>query len=140
MATQSPEYATRLSALEETLRTLQDRLEELDEAEAVTFHVETFAPEPYQVRRPIPVVVHGHHDTFTASFMDANIHSAGDTQQEAYSNVKELILDVFDSLSALPAAKLGPKPSKQLAVLREFVDVADDHERARREDRQEASG
>jgi predicted RNase H-like HicB family nuclease len=130
------------SEVEERLRNLQERLEGLEVSRgAVTLYVATFAPEPYVVRRPIPVVLQQQDEnSFLASFMDANISSAGDTQQEAYSNLKELILDVFDSLRALPASRLGPKPARQLAVLREFVDAAQDHQRARREDRQEAQG
>jgi hypothetical protein len=78
-------------------------------------------PEPYRLLKPIPIVVQHDSEGFRASFMDAGINSSGDTQQEAYSNVKELILDVFDSLRALPASKLGPKPARQLDVLREFL-------------------
>ena len=65
-----------------------------------------------------------------ASFADANINTSGETQQEAYANLRELILDVLDSLTALPESKLGPGPRRQLAVLREFVDVPANQERA----------
>ena len=56
-----------------------------------------------------------------ASFFDANIHASGDTEEEAFRNLKSLILDTFDSLSAEPAHRLGPEPTRQLAVLRQFV-------------------
>ena len=112
---------------------LAARLERLKEVEPVPvpMNIETFAPEPYRVRRAIPIAVRSSGDGFVASFADANISSSGDTQQEAYTNVKELILDVCERLNSLPAQKLGPGPARQLAVLREFVDAETDHEAAR---------
>lgn len=98
----------------------------------VTLYIETFAPEPYRVKKAIPVCVQHRMDGFVASFADANILASGDTQQEAYGNLKELLLDVFDNLSALPVSKLGPEPRRQLAVLKDFLDAAQDHARARR--------
>ena len=124
-------------------RDLQARVARIEEAAVlgvVNLHIETFAPEPYRLLKPIPVVVQQDSEGFRASFMDAGIHTSGDTQQEAYSNVKELILDVFDSLRTLPASRLGPKPARQLAVLREFLDVAQDNKRACRQDREKAEG
>jgi predicted RNase H-like HicB family nuclease len=115
-----PELAARL-----------ERLKEVGPVAPVTMPIETFAPEPYRVRRAIPIVVRSSGDGFVASFVDANISSSGDTQQEAYANVKELILDVFDRLNSLPAQKLGPGPARQLEVLREFVDAETDHKAAR---------
>jgi hypothetical protein len=96
-----------------------------------TLQIDTFAPEPYRVKRAIPVSVQRRTDGCLASFVEANVNSSGDTQQEAFANVKELILDVFDSLNSLPPSKLGPGPARQLAVLREFIDVPQDHEGAR---------
>ncbi|MBW8878210.1 MAG: hypothetical protein JF614_24880 [Acidobacteria bacterium] len=122
------------------LRARVARMEEAAVLSVVNLHIETFAPEPYRLLKPIPVVVQQYSEDFRASFMDAGINTSGDTQQEAYMNVKELILDVFDSLRALPGSRLGPKPARQLAVLREFLDAAEDHERACRQDREKAEG
>jgi predicted RNase H-like HicB family nuclease len=83
--------------------------------------ITSFAPEPYEASRPIPAVIQPCEQGFVAGFFDANIHAAGDTEEEAVRNLKSLILDVFDSLSAEPAATLGPEPKRQLAVLREFI-------------------
>ena len=90
----------------------------------VTLHVETFAPEPYRVKRAIPLALQRRADGYLALFVEANVNSSGGTQEEALANVKELILDVFDSLSSLPPSKLGPGPARKLAVLREFIDFA----------------
>jgi predicted RNase H-like HicB family nuclease len=132
------EEAARFKLLEEGFRNLEERLEALESSRVLgstTLQIQTFAPEPYGVKRPIPVVVQRLQEGFTASFVDANVNSSGDSQQEAYANVKELILDVFDSLRSLPASRLGPGPTRQLAVLREFIDAPEDHQGAREEDR-----
>lgn len=134
---------SRLAVLEDTVKDLRDRLAAIEDTAilgTLTLHIETFAPEPYDVKRAIPVSLQRRSDGFLASFVEANVNSSGDTQQEAFANVKELILDVFDSLSSLPPSKLGPGPARQLAVLRDFIDAAQDHEGAREQDREEAEG
>lgn len=132
------EQAFRLKMLEARVAELEARVEQLEEPSSdapVTFHIETFAPEPYKVRRPIPIVTRPDGEGYIASFADANINSSGDTRQEAYANVKELLLDMLESLGSLPPEQLGPRPARQLAVLRDFIDAAH-HERARRKDRE----
>jgi predicted RNase H-like HicB family nuclease len=134
---------SRLALLEDSVKDLKDRLAVIEDTAILgsfTLHVETFAPELYKVKRPVPISLQRRADGYIASFVEANVNSSGDTQQEALANVKELILDAFDSLSSLPPTKLGPGPARQLAVLREFIDVAPDHERARGQDREEAEG
>ncbi|MFQ5894366.1 MAG: hypothetical protein ACE5JJ_00910 [Nitrospinota bacterium] len=83
--------------------------------------VTTFAPEPYDLVRQMMAVIRPSEEGFEASFFDANIHASGDTEEEALRNLKSLILDVFDSLSAEATESLGPEPKRQLAVLREFI-------------------
>jgi predicted RNase H-like HicB family nuclease len=127
-------HVSRLALLEDSVRELKDRLTAIEEMAILgtaTLQIDTFAPEPYRVKRAIPVSVQRRTDGYLASFVEANVNSSGDTQQEAFANVKELILDVFDSLNSLPPSKLGPGPARQLAVLREFIDVPQDHEGAR---------
>ncbi len=87
----------------------------------ITVPITTFAPEPYELIRPLLVVVQPSEEGFTASFFDLNIHASGDTEEEAYRNLKALLLDVFDSLLAESPEMLGPEPKRQLAVFREFI-------------------
>jgi hypothetical protein len=98
------------------------RIEETHEARATscTMQIHTFAPEPYRVKRAIPIAVREHDGEFLASFVDANVNASGETATEAFEGVKVLMLDMFDHLSK--QAKLGPKLAKTLAVLREFID------------------
>ena len=83
--------------------------------------INTFAPEPYELCQPLLFVLQREGDGFIASFFDANIHASGDTQEEAFRNLKSVLLDIFDSLSAEPANLLGPEPRRQLAVLQQFI-------------------
>jgi len=81
--------------------------------------VQTFAPEPYDLLKPFSVNVQADEDEFSAYFPDANLTAFGDNEFEAVEHLKAMILDTFDKFSS--GRKLGPGPTKQLAVLREFV-------------------
>ena len=87
----------------------------------MTLQVSTFSPEPYEVLRPIPVLMRPEGDEFVASFVEANVNASGKTQQEAFESLKALLLDIFDSLRSHPAEKLGPESARRLAVLRNFI-------------------
>ena len=86
--------------------------------------IQTFAPERYLLTRPIEVSIRETAEGFDAFFFDANIGASGDNEQEAFDNIKSMILDVFDSLSREAPERLGPEPSRQLEVLRGFIGVA----------------
>jgi len=83
--------------------------------------ITTLAPEPYELMRDIPAVVQPVGDEFIATFFDANISTAGDTQEEAVSNLRSLILDTFEYFDAEAPESLGPEPTRQLGVLRKFL-------------------
>lgn len=84
--------------------------------------ITSFAPEPYSLVRPIETLIEPTQDFFVASFSDANVSASGDNQQEAFDNLKGLILDVYDSLRAEPPDRLGPEPKRQLAVLESYLE------------------
>jgi predicted RNase H-like HicB family nuclease len=86
--------------------------------------IATFAPEPFSIRKPIPVSFQESHGEYIASFLDAGVSAQGATVQEAFDNLKDLLLARFDRLVALPAEKLSPVIAKQAAVLREFIEKA----------------
>jgi len=83
--------------------------------------INTFAPEPYDIIRQTLAVVQPSAKGFIASLYDANIHASGDTEEEAFRNLKSLTLDLLDSLSAESPGTLGPEPRRQLAVLQQFI-------------------
>jgi predicted RNase H-like HicB family nuclease len=108
------------------LKSLEDRIVDLTarmERRAGTkiVPVQTFAPEPYSLLKPMSVLIEDFEDGYLASFFDANIGTSGETEQEAFENLKSLVLDMFDSLSREAPERLGPEPARQLAVLRSFI-------------------
>jgi predicted RNase H-like HicB family nuclease len=116
--------ALQVRRLEEQIAELGERLGHLEatQVHAKEATIQTFAPEPYELRAPIRVTLEeSDSGAFVASFFDANIEASGETEQEAFGNLKNLILDVFDSLANEKPGKLGPEPMRQLAVLRSFI-------------------
>jgi predicted RNase H-like HicB family nuclease len=112
---------SRLDRLEHEVELQRQRLEDLTtRGGACQLQIHSFAPEPYRVKKPIPIVVRPHEGEFMASFLDANVNASGETEQEAFEGVKGLILDMLDQLSRYK--RLGPKLATRLAVLREFID------------------
>ena len=89
--------------------------------ETIVIPIATLAPEPYELVRAIPVVVQPAGGEFIASFFDANISTAGDTQEEAVANLRSLLLDMFEYLESEPPEALDPEPTRQLGVLRAFL-------------------
>ncbi len=100
-----------------------DRLARLEEGASIRVPIQSLAPEPYELIKPIEVVVQFMDDEYTASFFDANLSTGGDTQVEAISNLKDLIVGTFELLTETKDTELGPGPSRQKAVLREFIRV-----------------
>jgi predicted RNase H-like HicB family nuclease len=111
---------TNLKRLEDRIGDLSARIERRADTKIVP--IQTFAPEPYTLLRPISVLIEDSEDGYLASFFDANIGTSGETEQEAFENLKSLVLDIFDSLSREASERLGPEPARQLAVLRSAVE------------------
>jgi predicted RNase H-like HicB family nuclease len=109
----------RLASLDARLRRIEKNTESLRASQIVP--ITTVAPEPYEICRPLLVTVQPSGEEYVAGFFDANVYASGDTEEEAVTNLKSVLLDVFDSLSSEPADSLGPEPARQLAVLREFI-------------------
>lgn len=116
MVTSPPSLEARMGELSERISRLENR-----NPLAV---IQTFEPEPYELLQPITVAIAEDEDGYMATFYDANISTTGDTEQEAFENLKNLILDIFDSLARERPERLGPEPKRQLAVLRSFLRAA----------------
>ena len=67
------------------------------------------------------MVVRREGEEYIASFFDANINSSGDTDEEAVSNVKDMIVATFEVFGSKKATELGPEPERQMGVLRQFL-------------------
>jgi predicted RNase H-like HicB family nuclease len=79
--------------------------------------IATFAPEPFEIIKDFSVVVQPEEDGFVATLFDANISSSGETQEEAVTNVKDLILMIFRSFENEDDGKLGPAMIRQKHAL-----------------------
>ena len=107
--------------VQQEVETLKARVTQLEQKQLIRTPITTFAPEPYEIIRPIEVVIEPYEDEYIASFYDANIGTSGDSPEEAFANLKELILDTYDLLLEHDTDALGPEPQRQRAVLSEFV-------------------
>jgi len=87
----------------------------------ITVPVTALGSEHYALVRDIPAIVQPAGGGFTATYFDANIATSGDTQEEAISNLKSLLIDLFEDLNAERSENLGPEPTRQLAILRELI-------------------
>jgi len=109
-----------IDSLMSNVKQLEKRIAELS-AQPFQALITTLAPDPFDLKRDIPVVVTPNGEDFVATFFDAGISATGDTDEEAVFNLKDLIVQTFEALSKMPEAKLGFLPRKQLAVLRTLV-------------------
>ena len=83
--------------------------------------IATFAPEPYELLKPISIEIEGQGDGFVASFVEANINGSGATEHEAINMVKDTILMAYERLSAKDDRQLGPGPLKQKQILTSLI-------------------
>ncbi len=82
--------------------------------------MDTLDPSPLRLLRPIPVYIVRGDEGSIASFWGANIHSSGENAAEALAGLKTLVSDAYQMLTEHRNA-LGPEPSKQYAVLKEYI-------------------
>lgn len=109
------ETARRVDHLEKEIIGLRAR------AGGAVIVVDTLAPESLDLVRPFHVNVEPDEEGFRAFFADANLMSFGETAAESVWNLKDLIVATFETLSEVGEARLGPGPTRQLAVLRQFI-------------------
>jgi hypothetical protein len=108
----------KVEAIEKTLGVILEKLESLRTGgRAVWVPIETLAPEPYDLLRPIAVVVTPSNEGFEAAFFDAQIYAGGETEEDALTNLKSCLLDTFDRLNQLGDSELGPGLLKQKQIL-----------------------
>lgn len=108
-------------ALAKEVLILKDRVDQLERVGCGTMCIHSLAPEPHILKQPIPASVRLSDDAYIASFYDANLAASGDTPEEAVMNLKDVIIAAYETLSELKQEQLDPGPSRQLAVLKEFI-------------------
>jgi dCTP deaminase len=86
-----------------------------------TVPMTTLATPELTLQRDIPVVIEQTDSGFVATFFDGNLSMSGDTKEEAFGNLRGLLVDVFNDLDAEPPDRLGPGPRSQIQILRSFI-------------------
>jgi hypothetical protein len=111
----------RVNLLEITVNGLSSRINKLEAVQAKVTAINTFAPEPYDLLKPILISLHSTEGGYIAGWHDVNAYASGDSEGEAVSGLKSFILDMFDNLSAEPADNLGKEAKRQLSILNQFI-------------------
>lgn len=112
----------RVESLEAKIEQVLNRLGELSSArKSFLVPIETLAPEPYEILRPLTVVITECEGGFEASLFDASIFASGETEEEAFANLKETLIDTYDRLNELSDTQLGPTPLRQKQLLNKYI-------------------
>lgn len=114
----------RVDRLERDMLALKKQVKQLRNGQAFTVTIETLAPEPFVLKKPLRVVVRPSDGDYIATLFDANLGMSADTPEEAVEGLKLVIVDTFD-LYETNEACLGPGPRRQMAVLRESIQRRD---------------
>ncbi len=111
----------RLETLQKEISLLKDRCAALERLAPLLVPIQTFAPEPYELIKPLHAVVCYQDEQYIATLFDANLGASGDTQTEAVLNLKEIIAGTFEMLTGVDEDKLGPGPLQQRKVLEALI-------------------
>jgi len=109
------------AALQASVRQLSKRVAQLEECVSRNVVIHTLAPEPYELVKPISALLRRQGDEWVASFHEAAVSASGETEEQALWNLKDLILLTYETLAEYPPERLGPLPTRQLAVLRALI-------------------
>jgi hypothetical protein len=101
------------------LTILEHRVTQLESVNAAV--IASFAPEPVCLLKSIPVTIRQTGDDFIATFFDARLSSSGDNREDAFDNLKDIIVSTFQIFSSMSSDTMGPLPKRQMAVLSEFM-------------------
>jgi hypothetical protein len=129
-AFESPQKLNQLCEAVERLETKIDQLvRKLDEAgsrtESILVPIETLAPEPYDLLRPLIAVITPSGEGFEASVFDASIFASGETEEDAVASLKDTLIDTYERLNELGDDQLGPGPLRQKRVLNRLIRKAE---------------
>ena len=110
-----------IEGLEKEILLLKNRCDYLERNAPVTVLIESFAPEPYEIIKPFHVTIKFQEEQYIASFFDTNLSASGDTQEESFANLKDIIVGTFEIFTTMDDDKLGPGPLHQKRLLVEFI-------------------
>jgi hypothetical protein len=117
----------RVDSTEKNLRLLTDRVKKIEGLcekslyQAISVGIATFAPEPYEVVKPLHALIRRHDTGFIASFLEANVEAPGTTEHEALENLKGTILNTFIHLSGEEESELDAVRLRQRYILMDLI-------------------
>ena len=110
-----PERSTdRLAALEQAVSDLAEQVDEM--AGEFVYPAELSVVPGLEVRRPIPIVVEESGDDVLARWVEPGITGIGESEGEAVASLADIIVDVWNELSA-DGVKLSGNARRMLAVI-----------------------
>jgi len=107
------------SSLAETVKILAQQVASRISAYC-TFMV-TLGRDDIEVTNPIPVTIEPDGGGYIASFMDANIASGGDTVQDAFESLQDILASSFCIAEQRSEGELGPRLLREKRILMEFL-------------------
>ena len=111
---------SRLDRLEKEVVSLRRQVGELQSRQYTILPLTTLEPEPYQLLRPLQVVLKPDGDGIIASVLDDLIIASGETLEEAMYNLKDMMMAFYDSLMK-EKHRLAKRPAAQLRALRSVM-------------------
>lgn len=118
----TPQAAAISVAMTIQIKELNRRIEKLEAVQSgsITAPITILPDDRLEVIRDIPAVLHPVDDSYVATFFDANVNASGDTAQEAFINLQDMICSTY-RLYSREQDSLGPELSRDFAMLQKFV-------------------
>jgi len=111
----------RITSLEKEVRYLKKEISALQNDSFCVIPINTFAPEPYLLKKELSLLLRNEGGEYIASFIDANLSFGGSSIPEAVENLKNYLLDVYDDLKNTKNAELGSDLLKQKKILSAYI-------------------
>lgn len=105
-----------ISVLEQEMAEVRARIA----ARPTLVPIQTLAPHPVEVTKPILAVVQPDDGAWAASWSEANVNASGDTELAAIDMLKDVIASTF-RLFCDQEGKLADDLVKRFAIMREFL-------------------
>jgi hypothetical protein len=74
---------------------IEQRLIRIESTTSISACISALGETEIELIQPIPFVIRFNGDDFIASFFDANVHASGETRQEAFDGMREMLIATF---------------------------------------------
>jgi hypothetical protein len=104
---------------------LKHEIMRLQNSRSYVVPLTTLSPA-FHMMQQIPVTIEGDGESFTATFIEANVSASGETEGDAIANFKDSLMSSYEMLEGMPASQLGTLPARQWEILQNVVHRTDD--------------